>query len=168
VLNDDKTLEQMSLLMEQMKNYGFIQYEVSNFGKEGFFSQHNSNYWKGVEYLGFGPSAHSFINNKRFWNVSNNKKYINCIQSGKTYFEEEVINETKAFNEYILTNLRTSWGIDLEYVKGKFSESMTHHLNRELEPYLNSSYLDRTKEKITLTNQGVYIADKITSDLFLI
>jgi oxygen-independent coproporphyrinogen-3 oxidase len=167
-LNDEKMIRQFKMLIEQTKSFGMTQYEVSNFGMEGFYSQHNSNYWKGAEYLGVGPSAHSFIGERRVWNVANNIKYIKAISSGEVYFEEEEIDEKTAFNEYILTRLRTIWGIDLMYIKANFNEEINSHFQKELSAYLRSSYLRTDNNKITLTQEGIFIADKITSDLFYI
>ena len=178
-LADEKTIAQFKLLMQQTEAMGLTQYEISNFGKEGFYSQHNSNYWKGIEYLGIGPSAHSYIKNsplerglrgvyKRFWNVANNTKYINALSSGSTHFEEELIDEKTAYNEYILTRLRTIWGLDLNFIKTHFSPSINLHFDKEIKPYLNSIYLSVDNNKITLAKEGVFIADKISSDLFLV
>lgn len=167
-LNDEKAISQYKTLVNESKKIGLTQYEVSNFGKEGFYSQHNSNYWKGLEYLGFGPSAHSYINDERLWNVSNNIKYINALNTGAAYFEKETIDEKTAFNEYILTRLRTIWGIELDYVEGNFNDEINTHFKQELKPYLNSSYLHHQNNKITLTDAGFLMADKITSDLFYV
>ena len=167
-LADDKTIAQFQLLMQRTANYGLTQYEISNFGKEGYYSQHNSNYWKGVEYLGIGPSAHSFLNKKRIWNVANNTKYINALSSGNSYFEEEFIDLKTEYNEYILTRLRTIWGIEPTYIKKNFGEEINNHYTKEIAPYLQSAYLQQINNKITLTKEGIFIADKISSDLFLI
>jgi oxygen-independent coproporphyrinogen-3 oxidase len=178
VLDDDKMIAQFKTLIEKTKEYGFAQYEVSNFGKEGFYSQHNSNYWKGEEYLGIGPSAHSYLctslgkelkgGSKRIWNVSNNMKYIKALSVNEPYAEEELIDEKTAFNEYVLTRLRTIWGVDLDYISKKFNNELNTHFEKEIKQYLNSSYLQTDKNKITLTQEGIFIADKITSDLFYV
>lgn len=169
---DDQAIEQFKLLMDKTKQAGLIHYEVSNFGKEGYFSQHNSNYWKGENYLGIGPSAHSFMNNntsqKRSWNVANNTKYIDAINQNTPYFEEELIDETTAFNEYILTRLRTIWGLDLEYIKNTFNPVLLHHFEKELEAYKNSELITISKNKVTLTTKGIFVVDKITADLFYV
>jgi putative oxygen-independent coproporphyrinogen III oxidase len=167
-LDDDKMIEQFKVLVQKMKECELVQYEVSNFGKEGFFSQHNSNYWKGEEYLGFGPSAHSYIGEKRFWNVSNNIKYIKALNSNQEYFEEELISKKTAYNEYVLTRLRTIWGVETNYIRTNFDEEINQHFQKEIKTYLNSSYLQQINNKITLTDSGVLIADKITSDLFYV
>ncbi|MBL4592846.1 MAG: radical SAM family heme chaperone HemW [Flavobacteriales bacterium] len=167
-LNDEKMVSQFKTLIQNTREFGLTQYEISNFGKEGFYSQHNSNYWKGVAYLGFGPSAHSYLDNKRFWNVSNNIKYIKALNENEVYFEEETIDEKTAFNEYILTRLRTIWGVEIDYIKVHFSAEINTHFKKEIQPYLNSSYLQQLNNKVVLTDEGILIADKITSDLFYV
>ena len=168
VLSDDNMIAQFKILIAKTKEFGLTQYEVSNFGKEGFYSQHNSNYWKGEAYLGIGPSAHSFIHDKRIWNVANNIKYIKALKNNETYAEDEIIDEKTAFNEYVLTRLRTIWGVDMDYVAKNFNPALNRHFRKEIKPYLNSSYLQTDKNKITLTQEGIFIADKITSDLFFV
>lgn len=166
--DDDHTYQQFKLLIEKTKEFGLNQYEVSNFGKEGFYSFHNSNYWKGVEYLGFGPSAHSFMGNKRCWNVANNIQYIRAIEQNTSFFEEEVIDEKMAYNEYILTRLRTLWGIDIHHIESEFNPKISAHFKKEFAPYSNSSYLQTVNNKVTLTREGMFLADKISSDLFFV
>lgn len=174
---DEEAIEQFKLLMSTTKAFGLSQYEVSNFGKEGFYSQHNSNYWKGQEYLGFGPSAHSYIRasplegrlrgvNKRTWNISNNIKYIKALNENENYFDEEIIDEITAYNEYVLTRLRTIWGINKQYLETNFNLDINQHFKTELKKYSNSSYLQTENGKITLTDEGIFIADKVSSDLF--
>lgn len=169
---DEQAIEQFKLLKEKTKQAGLIHYEVSNFGKEGYFSRHNSNYWKGENYLGIGPSAHSFIKNttsqKRSWNVANNTQYIKALNQGTPYFEEEFIDETTAFNEYILTRLRTIWGLELEYMKNTFNPVLLDHFEKELEVYKNSELITISKNTVTLTTKGIFVVDKITADLFYV
>lgn len=161
-------IKQFELLINKTAEFGLTQYEVSNFGKEGFFSQHNSNYWKGAEYFGIGPSAHSYYNNTRSWNVANNVKYINLINNNKPFFEVENINEKTAYNEYILTRLRTIWGVDKQYIQTHFNKDINNHFNMELAKYLKTSYIQTINNKIVLTKKGVFIVDKISSDLFIV
>ncbi|MDF1674573.1 MAG: radical SAM family heme chaperone HemW [Vicingaceae bacterium] len=169
---DEQAIEQFKLLIDKTKQAGLIHYEVSNFGKEGYFSQHNSNYWKGENYLGIGPSAHSFMNNntsqKRSWNIANNTKYIDAINQNTPYFEEELIDETTAFNEYILTRLRTIWGLELGFIKDTFNPELLNHFEKELEAYKNSELIAISKNKVTLTTKGIFMVDKITADLFYV
>ncbi len=176
---DEEAIKQFAQLMDATKAIGMVQYEVSNFGKEGYFSQHNSNYWKGEEYLGFGPSAHSYLKDsplkrgvggvsKRSWNVANNIKYIQAINNSQPFFEEEYIDEKTAYNEYVLTRLRTIWGIDKQYIVDNFNTDIINHFNLELEKYSKTSYLQTENNKITLTQEGIFIADKISSDFFIV
>ena len=168
LLPEENVIEQFNTLMDFTAQIGMIHYEISNFAQEGYFSQHNSNYWKGEKYLGLGPSAHSFYGNKRVWNVSNNAKYIQAIQNNTSFFEEEIIDERMAYNEYVLTRLRTLWGIDLKYLNANFNSKFYNYFNTEVKKYLDSNHLQKIENTITLTKKGIFIEDKISSDLFYI
>lgn len=165
---EGEMIKQYELLMEKTRQNGLVQYEVSNFGKEDYFSQHNSNYWRGEEYLGFGPSAHSFYGGKRSWNVANNIKYIQAITKNLSYSENEEIDQKTSYNEYILTRLRTIWGVDRNELFEKYDSKIVHHFNKEIDKYLNSSYLQIENNVITLTQEGMMIVDGISSDLFYV
>lgn len=179
LLPEDDVIQQFNMLMDFASKNGMIHYEISNFAKEGYFSQHNSNYWKGEKYIGIGPSAHSYLNfsplergergmSKRLWNVSNNIKYINALTNNTPFFEEEIIDERTAYNEYVLTRLRTIWGIDLKYLNTNFNNNLSNYFNTEVKKYLDSNHLQKTENCITLTKKGIFIADKISSDLFFV
>lgn len=179
LLPEEKVLKQFTSLMDFAADNNFVHYEISNFAKEGFFSQHNSNYWKGVQYIGIGPSAHSYVKfsplergergvSKRFWNISNNTKYIQALNNNLNFGEEEIIDKTTAYNEYILTRLRTIWGLELTYLQNKFGDFYITHLNKEMTQYINSGHIQKSNNVITLTKKGIFIADKISSDLFLV
>ena len=168
LLPEENVIEQFNTLMDFTAQIGMIHYEISNFAKEGYFSQHNSNYWKGEKYLGIGPSAHSFYGNKRVWNVSNNSNYIQAIQNNTSFSEEEIIDERTAYNEYVLTRLRTLWGIDLKYLNSNFNSKFFNYFNIEVKKYLDSNHLQKFENTITLTKKGIFIADKISSDLFFV
>ena len=116
-IDEDESAAHFNILIEKAEAAGFIQYEISNFGKPGYFSKHNSNYWKQVNYLGLGPSAHSFNGYSRQWNMRDLKGYIKSVNHGKSFFESEELDTKTRFNEYIMTSLRTMWGIDLDYVE---------------------------------------------------
>lgn len=163
-----KSAEQFEILMAEMQKNKFIHYEISNFCKEGYYSKHNSNYWKGEKYLGVGPSAHSYNRESRQWNVKSNSAYITAINSNSLPFEKETLTEPQRFNEYILTSLRTMWGTDLDFIKGAFPEKFIFHIEREMKQFLKQKLLLREGEKIFLTKKGKLFADKIASDLFLI
>jgi oxygen-independent coproporphyrinogen-3 oxidase len=166
VSDDEEVIEQFKELMEQANRHGYDHYEISNFSKPAFESKHNTSYWKGDSYLGIGPSAHSYNGNKRRWNIRNNPKYVAAIESGNGLFEEEVLSETDKFNEYLLTRLRTSWGVDLNFVKSEFGTTVMETLENDSSAFINRSLLTREKDHIYLTENGKLVADKITADLF--
>lgn len=165
---DEQVIDQFYALKRRMKALGLDHYEISNFGKSGLYSKHNSNYWRGVSYLGFGPSAHSFLGIKRRWNVSSNLKYMEAIESSEPYSGEESIDDITAYNEYVLTGLRTMWGIDKAYVQDRFNDSLNRHFQVELEKLKKTSYLQIENNKITLTEEGIIVADGVASDLFYV
>ncbi len=167
-IDDEQSSEMFLEMIDRLEKNNFIQYEISNFGKEGFFSIHNSNYWKGNHYLGLGPSAHSFDGLSRQWNVANNNKYIKEIsEPSGNYFEKEVLTETERFNEYILTTLRTIWGIDLNYLKANFNPDFISMFNKQISVYLNNKTIILKDNSYVLTNEGKLLADKIASELFV-
>jgi len=165
--NDAETSEQFYMLIEESVKHGFTHYEISNFGKEGMYSRHNSSYWKNESYLGIGPSAHSYNGSSRQWNISNNALYIKGIEAGEAVFEIENLTEADKFNEYVMTGLRTIWGINLDYVKTSFGEDILQELIQDSKPYIDSGYMQQNRENVTLTQKGKLIADKIASDLFI-
>ena len=168
LIDDKKSAELFLEMVDRLQKNHFIQYEISNFGKENFFSKHNSNYWKGSHYLGLGPSAHSFNDISRQWNVSNNAIYINKITSGDlTVFEKEILTEENRFNEYILTSLRTIWGVNLDLLKNQFNEEFVKLFQAKVNSYLKDETISLKDNSYTLTTQGKLLADKIASDLFV-
>lgn len=167
-IDDEKSSEMFLEMVERLERNGFIHYEISNFGKEGFFSRHNSNYWKGVHYIGYGPSAHSFDGTSRQWNIPNNNTYIKHIHEGSDkYFEKEILTEKERFNEYMLTSLRTIWGIDTIYLKKQFSEEYIKAFLNQVEVYLKDESMIYKNNAYVLTNKGKLLADRIASDLFV-
>ena len=166
-IDDEKSAELFLEMVERLERNKFIQYEISNFGKEGFFSQHNSNYWKGAHYIGLGPSAHSFDGISRQWNIKNNNLYIKYInENNSAYFEREKLNETERFNEYILTSLRTIWGADANYLKQNFNTVFYNNFVSVANEYIQKGHLTLANDCYTLTNSGKLLADRIASDLF--
>ncbi|MBT5403417.1 MAG: radical SAM family heme chaperone HemW, partial [Crocinitomicaceae bacterium] len=117
--DDQQTLDQFVALTDLLVSNGFEHYEISNFGKRGYYSKHNSNYWLQEKYLGIGPSAHSFNGQSRMWNVRNNNQYIKAIAEEKSFHEQETLTPRDQFNEYILTRLRTKWGINKAELKDR-------------------------------------------------
>lgn len=166
-IDDEKSSELFLEMIDRLEKNNFIHYEISNFGKEGFFSKHNSNYWKGEHYIGLGPSAHSFDGKSRQWNVSNNNLYIKYIdERSNDYFEKEILTETERFNEYILTSLRTIWGIDLNYLKTNFNSDFVRNFSLQIQEYISQETVIVKNNTYTLTEKGKLLADKIASELF--
>ncbi|MCU0377534.1 MAG: radical SAM family heme chaperone HemW [Bacteroidales bacterium] len=165
---DEETSNTMfSLLSARCREEGFIHYEISNFAKEGFISRHNSSYWKQTPYLGLGPSAHSFNRASRQWNVSDVKKYIRSINSGAVPFEREELDRLTTFNEYVMTSLRTMWGIDLGYVEAYYDKELHDYLVNLAEKYIRYGLLRREKNTLVLTDQGKMISDNIIAELLM-
>lgn len=157
---------QFEIMLEAMHNNDFIQYEISNFCKDGAFSKHNSNYWLKEKYLGLGPSAHSYNGETRQWNVSNNALYIQSLEKGGLNFENEELTIEQRYNEYVLTSLRTIWGLDLGRVEKEFGNEYLGYCKIEVEKYLQSEDVLSEENKLYLSDKGKLIADKIASDLF--
>jgi len=166
-IDENDSAAQFNLLIEKTESAGFIQYEISNFGKPGFFSVHNSNYWKQVNYLGLGPSAHSFNGYSRQWNIRDLKGYIKSIDAGKSFFEREELDSNKRFNEYIMTSLRTIWGIDLEYVEAVFNKEGYDYIVNLSGKFKNYGLMKLEKNSLVLTNQGKLISDNIISEFMM-
>jgi len=158
---------QYHTLVDILKEHGFVHYEISNFARFGFYATHNSNYWKQKSYLGLGPSAHSFNGSSRQWNISNNLKYISSLETGVLPFEIEKLSEKERFNEYILTSLRTIWGVDIAYIKNNFPQKYCSIFIAKMEGYVHLGYVLQNDLSISLTNKGMFISDSIISDVFV-
>ena len=145
-----------------------MHYEISNFGKPNYFSKHNASYWQGKQYLGIGPSAHSFSGEQRSWNVANNAKYIKSIQQNELPSTVETLSEQDRFNEYVMTGLRTIWGISLEKIQDDFGITFNQNLLKSVQPYIEKNLLEIKDGKIIATQKGKFLIDGIASDLFMI
>ncbi len=167
-VDEHQSAEQFEIMLDKMKKNNFIQYEISNFCKQGFYSKHNSNYWRKENYLGLGPSAHSYNGHSRQWNISNNPLYIQSLEKGKLNVEKEELTAEQKYNEYILTSLRTMWGTDLNYIEQTFGKEYSAHSLTEAEKYVETKKVLHQKNKLLLSDEGKLFADKIASDLFII
>ncbi len=167
-VSDKQSQEQFHILIDELEKVNFVHYELSNFGKEGFFSKNNSAYWKGKLYTGIGPSAHSFDGKQRSWNVRNNSKYIESIQQGTLPIEREVLSKTDQYNEYIMTGLRTVWGVSLEKIQLDFGKTYFDYILLQSEKYRNEDLLYIEKGKLKTTQKGKFLSDGISSDLFML
>ena len=161
-----KQAGQFLLLMDRMGHAGYEHYEISNFAKPGMRSRHNSSYWSGAAYFGFGPSAHSFTGRKRSWNISNNALYIKNIGEGFIPAEEEILTPDQQLNEYIMTSLRTMEGLDLEHVSSTFGIHYSQQLMDNAKKWEAGGKLNTAGQKIILTNEGKLFADGIAAGLF--
>lgn len=167
-LDDKITVEHFNTLVEIANENNFVHYEISNFGKEGFFSNHNSAYWKNKHYLGVGPSAHSFNGISRQWNVASNKHYIKKVNENDSYFEVEQLSNTQKYNEYIFTALRTIWGVELDYISNLFGHEALNYFKKQIINWENNGKIKQEKNTYTLTKKGKLYADAIASDLFIV
>ena len=162
-IQQEKQAEQFLLLMQWLEDAGYEHYEISNFAKPGFRSRHNSSYWQGKKYLGFGPSAHSFDGETRQWNISNNNIYIESLEKNSIPFEKETLSPSQKANEYIMTALRTKEGLDLD----KLSKAMSNELQAASKKFIESGKLILQENKLILTKEGKLFADGIAAELFV-
>lgn len=166
-LSDEKNLTQFQHLVSALKANDFEHYEISNFALDGYISKHNSAYWLGSKYLGVGPSAHSYNGATRRWNMANNITYIKNINNNIKIYEEEFLSNKDVFNEYILTRLRTKWGIEKVYLEEKFPEYFSK-IESKIIQFKKSDHISETETYFYITEKGKFIADYITSELFVI
>lgn len=166
--DDEVAQEQFHLLVEKLEENDFIHYELSNFGKENYFSKNNSSYWLGKKYLGIGPSAHSYDGISRSWNVSNNTAYLKSIAENQLPSETETLTKTDRYNEYVMTGLRTVWGVSLDRIEKEFGAFYLDHLNEHTEKYLEDHLLFVDENILRTTKRGKFLADGIASDLFML
>lgn len=162
---DELSLNQFEYLIEFARVNGLEQYEISNFAKPDYISKHNSAYWLGEKYLGIGPSAHSYNQIERSWNISNNTKYIKSLQNKIAFSEKEILSEKDRFNDYILTRIRTKWGIDWGEMN-TISEQLALRSRPVLDQYVQSGEVIKNGNVFTLSGAGKFISDTISSDLF--
>ena len=167
-VDDAKTQEQFQILIRELAIGGFIQYEVSSFGKEGFFSKNNSSYWLGVAYLGIGPSAHSFDGKQRSWNIKNNTKYIKSIQENVLPIERETLSTTDQYNEFVMTGLRTIWGVSLEKIKDNFGKKYLDYLENQSKKHIEETLLFVENGTLKTGEKGRFLVDGIAADLFML
>ena len=164
-IDEETSASMFSLVGRVCSEHGFVQYEISNFAKEGFISRHNSSYWKQVPYLGLGPAAHSFDRRSRQWNVGNVRKYIKAIDSGEIPYRREELDKTRVFIEYVMTSLRTMWGIDLTHVEEFYDKELHDYLVNLSGKYIRYGLMKREKNALVLTDQGRMISDNIIREL---
>jgi oxygen-independent coproporphyrinogen-3 oxidase len=167
-LDEQLASDHFDILVEETAKNGFVHYEISNFGKPDFFSKHNTSYWQGKQYLGVGPSAHSFKGKERSWNVSNNAKYIKSIQDKILPREVEELSLNDQFNETIMTGLRTIWGVSLDKVEQEYGETYKIYLLNGVESFEKIGLLEIIDNIVIATKKGKFLVDGIASELFMV
>ncbi len=167
-VDDGQAQEQFHILVDALESEGFVNYEISNFGKPGYFSKNNTAYWQGKKYLGIGPSAHSYDGHSRTWNIRNNSIYIKQIQQGILPSEKETLTVTDRYNEYVMTGLRTIWGVSKEKIAKEFGPNYANYLDQQSEKFIEQQLLFWEDALLRTTKQGRFLADGIAADLFLL
>ncbi|WP_417354085.1 radical SAM family heme chaperone HemW [Flavobacterium sp.] len=166
--SDEVAHEHFMLLTEKLQENGFVHYELSNFGKEGYFSRNNTAYWLGKKYLGIGPSAHSYDGVSRSWNIANNALYLKAIENNELPAEKEKLTIADRYNEYVMTGLRTIWGVSVTRVEQEFGLLYKKHLLNEAANFISNDLLSLEDNVLKTTSKGKFLADGLASDLFFI
>ena len=166
--DDEVAQAHFQILVDKLSENDFIHYELSNFGKENYFSKNNSSYWLGKKYIGIGPSAHSYDGKNRGWNVSNNALYIKSIQENKLPIEIETLTKIDRYNEFIMTGLRTIWGVSLDQIEEEFGKTYLDYLNQQAAKFIEDHLLFVDENILRTTKNGKFLCDGIASDLFLL
>ena len=167
-VNDSQSAAQFIILMDQLQKIGFEHYEISNFAKPGCYAVHNTNYWKGIDYIGIGPSAHGFDGYNRYMNPANNAMYMDALSKNSLPEEVEILSTQDRFNEYVMTALRTMWGLDLDKISQDFGKDFLEETQHNLKGLDHQGWLIQENEKIKLSSEGKLFADHIASELFII
>ena len=167
-VDDEVAHQQFHQLIEQLEEAGFEHYELSNFAKPGYYSKNNSAYWLGKPYIGIGPSAHSFNGDQRAWNVKNNSVYIKKIEVNQLPLDIETLSQNDKYNEFVMTGLRTSWGVSLTEIEAKFGLHYKNFLIKEAQFYINEQLLYIEKDSLKATKKGKFLTDGIASELFML
>ncbi|WP_339655195.1 radical SAM family heme chaperone HemW [uncultured Maribacter sp.] len=166
--SDEEAQEHFNLLNETLLDAGFDCYEISNFGKQGYYSKNNSAYWQQKKYIGIGPSAHSFDGVRRGWNINSNPKYIKSIEKDIVPMEVEVLSTTDKYNEYIMTGLRTIWGVSLNRIETEFGPKFKEYALLQADKFIEEHLLFIDGEILKTTKKGMFLADGIAADLFMV
>lgn len=167
-MDEEQSAAQMLMMIDTLTRNRFEHYEISNFAKNGHYAKHNTNYWKGRHYLGLGPSAHSFNGVSRSWNIANNQKYIQAIRQQDSFYETEILSIQNRINEYIMTALRTMWGINLSHIEKIFGQDIATQIIKEAQTFLDYGQLELKGNHLVLSSSGKVIADHIMSELFFV
>lgn len=167
-MDDEVAQKHFHILVDRLEKDGFVNYEISNFGKPDYFSRNNTAYWQQKKYLGIGPSAHSFDGKSRAWNINNNPKYLKAIENGELPMEKEVLTVTDRYNEYVMTGLRTVWGVSLGTLEKDFGKNFKKYALQQAEKHLAEHLLYLDGDVLLTTKKGKFLADGLAADLFML
>ena len=167
-LDEQEVYDQYNFMFEKLSLSNYINYELSSFAKEGYFSKNNSSYWLGKKYIGIGPSAHSFDGKIRSWNISNNSQYVKHIANNRLSFQNEHLSKIDQYNEYVMTGLRTIWGVSLDQLEKKFGKKYSNHLLEKSKKFIDLNMLEISDNIVFSTRKGKFLSDGIASELFII
>jgi len=166
-VSEEQTAHQFAIMLDIMRTHDYLHYEISNFALRNQYSVHNLSYWQSVPYLGLGPSAHSYKQNRRSWNISNTTKYIESLTEDKLPQHGETLTELQALDEYVMTSLRTMWGCKLQIIADRWGIQMTDNILQAADKYIRQGLLKEENGSLVLTDKGKLFADGIASDLFV-
>ena len=167
-INEDESIMQFEMLIEEAQKNDFVHYEISNFALDGFFSKHNTSYWNQTEYLGLGPSAHSYNKTTRFWNISSVKKYLQHIDNKTIAGRFETLSINDKFNDYLLTRLRTCWGISKNQLLQQFGSKYFQYFEQKIIHYISLGFIEESNDNVYITKKGLFISDSIIEELFYV
>ncbi len=168
ISKDETVVEQFQEMIRYFQEFGYEQYEISNFAKDKMYSKHNTSYWQGKSYLGVGPSAHSFDGENRFWNISHNRKYLEELAKNIIPQQKETLSEKDKFNELILTGLRTKWGVNIDLIKESYPEKYYKIFSKNIANFITKGLVKQVDNNAILTDKGVMISDYIMSEFFVV
>lgn len=167
-VDDEVAQAHFHILSGTLADAGYTCYEISNFGRPGYFSKNNTAYWQQKTYLGIGPSAHSYDGQRRGWNIRSNPKYLRAIAEGELPMEVEVLSKTDRYNEYVMTGLRTIWGVSLEKIRGHYGDVYSQYITQQAEKHIHNHLLYWDGDTLLATRKGKFLVDGIASDLFMV
>lgn len=164
-VDEDLSVDMFSLMIESLSAAGFEQYEISNFAKDSLYSKHNSSYWLGEKYLGLGPAAHSYDGTNRAWNIASTSKYIQGISEGMPYIDTEILDTNTRYNDFILTGMRTKWGVNLIELEKSYGSEFKDYALKNVKQYIDQGFVTQKANILSLTQKGIFISDGIMSDM---
>ena len=166
-VNEEESIAHFKILLEEAEKNKFNHYEISNFAQEGFYSKHNSIYWLGGNYAGFGPSAHSFNGTSRQWNIVNMNQYVESNTIENIILEKEQLTVNEQFNEYVMTSLRTIWGCDTAHIENTLGTTFVNSFKQTAKKFILENKINKSGSIYTLTDEGKLFADGIASEFFI-